>query len=229
MSIKGRFQVFKMTGKNKMLGAYCIETIDDPQGAIRVKLESDLFRFEGSPAGLLKSSVILMNTEFDESCLLSLGGGETSVRFFERNENFEHEHGVSFFIQGLIELLSSEGIEVRPSLEIYHTDDTTMTMLAVCRTGAYSAVITDIGVEEEEDIITDYLMGTNPLTPELLMDYERKFECEKNGFPLLNKERLNMLTLEEYQETSVEFYSLSDELKESFCRERTPDAPAFTR
>ena len=229
MSIKGRFQVFKMTGKNKMLGAYCIETIDDPQGAIRVKLESDLFRFEGSPAGLLKSSVILMNTEFDEPCLLSLGGGETSVRFFERNENFEHEHGVSFFIQGLIELLSSEGIEVRPSLEIYHTDDTTMTMLAVCRTGAYSAVITDIGVEEEEDIITDYLMGTNPLTPELLMDYERKFECEKNGFPLLNKERLNMLTQEEYQETSVEFYSLSDELKESFCRERTPDAPAFTR
>lgn len=229
MSIKGRFQVFKMTGKNKILGAYCIETIDDPQGAIRVKLESDLFRFEGSPAGLLKSSVILMNTEFDEPCLLSLGGGETSVRFFERNENFEHEHGVSFFIQGLIELLSSEGIEVRPSLEIYHTDDTTMTMLAVCRTGAYSAVITDIGVEEEEDIITDYLMGTNPLTPELLMDYERKFECEKNGFPLLNKERLNMLTLEEYQETSVEFYSLSDELKESFCRERTPDAPAFAR
>ena len=229
MSIKGRFQVFKMTGKNKMLGAYCIETIDDPQGAIRVKLESDLFRFEGSPAGLLKSSVILMNTEFDEPRLLSLGGGETSVRFFERNENFEHEHGVSFFIQGLIELLSSEGIEVRPSLEIYHTDDTTMTMLAVCRTGAYSAVITDIGVEEEEDIITDYLMGTNPLTPELLMDYERKFECEKNGFPLLNKERLNMLTLEEYQETSVEFYSLSDELKESFCRERTPDAPAFAR
>lgn len=221
--------MLKLTGKNDMLGAYCIETMDDPQGPVRVRVESDLFRFEGTPAGLLKSSVVLMNTEFDEPRLLSLGDGETSIRFFERNENFKHEHGVSFFIQGIIDLLLSEGIEVRPSLEIFRTDDTTMTMLAVYGTGAYSAVMTDIGVEEEDELITDYLMGTNPLTPELLMDYDQKFECEKNGFPLLNKERLDMLTQEEYEEASVNYYFLSDELKESFCRERTPDAPAFTR
>lgn len=221
--------MFKLTGENKMLGAYCVETIDDGQGAVRVKLESDLFRFEGNPAGLLKSSVILMNTEFDEPRLLSLGDEETSIRFFESNEDFEHEHGVSFFIQGLIELLSSEGIGVRPSLEIYRTDDNTMTMLAVCQTGAYSAVMTDIGIEEEDDIITDYLMGTNALTPELLRDFEWRFECEKNGFSLLHKERVNMLTRDEYENGLINYYSLSDELKESFDRGRTPDEPTFTR
>lgn len=221
--------MFKLTGKNEMLGAYCIETIDDPQGTVRVRVESDLFRFEGTPAGLSKSSVVLMNTEFDEPRLLSLGDGETSIRFFERNENFKHEHGVSFFIQGIIDLLSSEGIEVRPSLEIFRTDDTTMTMLAVCRTGAYSAVMTDIGVEDEDELISEYLMGTSALTPELLMDFERKFECEKNGFPLLQKNRLDMLTPNEYEEASVDYYFLSDELKQSFCRERTPDEPAYLR
>lgn len=221
--------MFKLIGKNEMLGTYCIKTIDDPQGTVRVKVESDLFRFEGTPAGLSKSSVVLMNTEFDEPRLLSLGDGETSIRFFERNENFEHEHGVSFFIQGIIDLLSSEGIEVRPSLEIFRTDDTTMTMLAVCGTGAYSAVMTDIGVEEEDELIADYLMGTNALTPELLMDFERKFECEKNGFPLLQKNRLDMLAPDEYENAPVDYYFLSDELKQSFCQARTPALPAYVR
>lgn len=221
--------MFKLIGKNEMLGTYCIKTIDDPQGTVRVKVESDLFLFEGTPAGLSKSSVVLMNTEFDEPRLLSLGDGETSIRFFERNENFEHEHGVSFFIQGIIDLLSSEGIEVRPSLEIFRTDDTTMTMLAVCGTGAYSAVMTDIGVEEEDELIADYLMGTNALTPELLMDFERKFECEKNGFPLLQKNRLDMLAPDEYENAPVDYYFLSDELKQSFCQERTPALPAYVR
>lgn len=38
-----------------------------------------------------------------------------------------------------------------------------------------------------------------------------------------------MLTQEEYEEVSVDYYSLSDELKESFYRECTPDTPAFMR
>lgn len=218
--------MFRLAGDNETFGRYVMETAMG-----RIRFASAAFRFEGDVNGLVRAGVALMNGPSGgtgQNRILELGMDDMSVERFEIYKKIDTKGRICEifdFLHGVASLAQSENTQRRNSLGIYRIDDNTMALLAVCGTDAYGVVMTGIDEIGEDEVVSDWLNGTDVLTPELLADFERTFGCREKGLPLLNARHIDMMSNEEYTAATVEYQYLSDELKETFLRNRAPEEP----
>lgn len=219
--------MFKLTGFHKSIGNYQVDgVVKDGRG--NIKLESERFVFEGDIPGLLRTGLLLSNPALKEKydTILTIGVKPKSIKHFSVNESFAEKHlieventvyGLADILKGVSSLMVSENIPLENSLEIHRMADGTPVFIAVCGTELFSVVMPDVEeCEYEEDILPDYFNITNPLTLAILTDFQNSKECQDKGFELVDIDSVNALPISEYQDSIVEYYYLSNQLKEIF-------------